>query len=226
MILTPEAVFSIELTLKIVLVNIILYFTVGNLLVFYLEEENTLLKKIVSFLIDLPLIFPPIVTGFILLWIFRKQGILGEVLKYLHIEVVFSFTGLVIAGFIASISLYVKPILSALRQFPKPVLEASYVSGKGKIYTFLRIVLPNIKNTFFVALLLSISKVLGEVGISLMLGGNIPFKTNTISLEIFTAVFNADLKTAFNLSIIMFIVSITFFFMLKMFEKKSSIKTI
>jgi molybdate transport system permease protein len=105
-------------------------------------------------------------------------------------------------------------------------LEASYVSGKGKLYTYFRIVLPNIKNTFFAAMLLSVSKVLGEVGISLMLGGNIPFKTNTISLEIFSAVFNADLKTAFNLSIIMFIVSIMFFLLLKFFERKTKIQTI
>ena len=223
MILSPEAIFSIKLSVKIVLVNVLLYFTLGNLLVYYLREENTFLKKVVSFFIDLPLIFPPIVTGFILLWIFRKHGILGEFLNKLHINVIFSFTGLVIAGFIASVALYVKPILSAVRSFPKNVLEASYASGKSEIYTFVKIVLPNVKNTFFVALLLSVSKVLGEVGISLMLGGNIPFKTNTVSLEIFTAVFDSDLQTAFRLSVIMFIISIMLFVLLKLFESRTKV---
>ncbi len=219
--LTPEAIFSIWLSIKIVGVSVFLFLTLGSFLAFYISNENTISKKIISFLVDLPLAFPPIVTGFLLLWMFSNNSVIGEFLNKLNIKIVFSFTGLVIASFIAGIPLYVKPIVSAIKQFPKNIKEASYIAGKSKSQTFLFVILPNIKKTFAISLLLSVSRVIGEVGISLMIGGNIPFKTNTISLEIFTSVFNADLSTAFHLSVILFVISMAMFIVLKIFESKT-----
>lgn len=214
-----EALFSIYLTFKIITVNTVLFLTLGNLTAYYIINENTVVKKTVSFLVDLPLAFPPIVIGFILLWIFSKTHCLGYVLNKVHINIVFSFWGLVTAGFIAGLPLYVKPVVSAVRQFPENIVEASYVSGKSRLKTFLFIVFPGIKRVFLVSLLLSVSRVLGEVGISLMLGGNIPFKTNTVSLEIFTSVFNGDLQTAFRLSAVLFAISLILYFVVKHYEK-------
>jgi molybdate transport system permease protein len=217
--MNKEAVFSLILTMKVLAVDVVLLMIMGMFLVYYLAEEDTLLKKAVYTLVDLPLLFPPIATGFLLLWLLRDGGLLGGFLKRFDISFVFSFWGLVLAGFVASVSLFIKPLIAAIRQFPKNVVEASYVSGKSKLWTFVFVVMPNMKKVLIVSFILSISRIFGEVGISLMIGGNIPFKTNTISIEIFSAVFNGDLETAMHLSLIMFAVSGILFIILKSLEK-------
>jgi molybdate transport system permease protein len=224
--MNQEAVFSLILTMKVLTADIILLFVFGVFLVYYLADENTLFKKIIYALIDLPLLFPPIATGFLLLWLFRDSGIAGRILGKAGIHLVFNFWGLVLAGFVASVSLFVKPLIAAVRQFPQNIIEASFVSGKSKIRTFVFIVLPGIKRVFAASFILSVSRIFGEVGISLMLGGNIPFKTNTISIEIFSAVFNGDIDTAMKLSLIMFAVSLILFAVLKFFEKNTAIPAV
>ena len=219
--LNKEAFFSIVLTFKVAGICILLFLSIGSLIVFFLHiKKEGILKKLVNFLIELPLAFPPIVIGFLLLWLFSNDNYFGEILNKVHIHLVFNIYSLIIAGFIAGLPLYVKPIISAVENFPKNIIEASLISGKSEINTFFKIIFPSIKKIVISSLLLGISRVLGEVGISLMLGGNIPFKTNTISLEIFTSVFNSDLHTAMILSFILFFISFAIFTLSKMIMKK------
>ncbi|GAX87627.1 molybdate transport system permease protein [Lebetimonas natsushimae] len=220
MFLNQEAVFSIILSLKVLAADLLLLIIAGNIISFYLAESNSIYAKIISFILDLPLALPPIVTGFLLLYFLSQNSSLGQILSKMHINLIFNFYSLVLAGFIASLPWYSKPLISAIKNYPVNVKEAAYISGKSKLNTFMFVILPGIKKTFLVSIILSITRIFSEIGISLMLGGNIPFKTNTISLEIFTSVFNGDLNTAFNLSIIMFIISLIFFIILKILEKE------
>lgn len=89
--------------------------------------------------------------------------------------------------------------------------------------TFIFVVLPNIKNTLIVALLISTARALGEVGITLMLGGNIIGKTDTISLAIYNAVFDGDYNLAMILSGILVFISVLFFIVLNFFEKRKNV---
>ncbi|ACM93302.1 molybdenum ABC transporter, permease protein [Nautilia profundicola AmH] len=216
--MSKEAVFSLILTLKLLCADVILLIIFGTMLVYYLMEENSYIKKTVYMFIDLPLLFPPIATGFLLLWLFRDNGYIGNILSKINIHIIFGFWGLVLAGFVASVSLFIKPLIASIRQYPKNIIEASYMSGKSKFKTFVFIIMPSMKKVFIVSFILSVSRIFGEVGISLMLGGNIPFKTNTISIEIFSAVFNGDIDTAMYLSLIMFAVSFILFIFLKYIE--------
>ncbi len=219
--LNKEAFFSIVLTFKVAGICILLFLSIGSLIVFFLHiKKEGILKKIVNFLIELPLAFPPIVIGFLLLWLFSNDNLFGDFLNKIHIHLVFNIYSLILAGFIAGLPLYVKPIISAVENFPRNIIEASLISGKSEINTFFKIIFPSIKKIVISSLLLAISRVLGEVGISLMLGGNIPFKTNTISLEIFTSVFNSDLHTAMILSFILFFISFVIFTLSKIIMKK------
>ena len=219
--LNKEAFFSIVLTFKVAGICILLFLSIGSLIVFFLHiKKEGVLKKIVNFLIELPLAFPPIVIGFLLLWLFSNDNLFGDFLNKIHIHLVFNIYSLILAGFIAGLPLYVKPIISAVENFPRNIIEASLISGKSEINTFFKVIFPSIKKIVISSLLLAISRVLGEVGISLMLGGNIPFKTNTISLEIFTSVFNSDLHTAMILSFILFFISFVIFTLSKIIMKK------
>ncbi len=207
---------SIVLTSKILIIVSILHLFFGVLIGAYLTySKDGIAKTIVEILTTFPLIFPPIAIGFLALLIFGKDGFLGSFLKIFNIEVIFSFTGLVIASFIAGLPLIVKPIQSALESVPKNVVEISYTFGKSKLYTFYKIELPYIKSAIIAGVTLSIGRSLGEVGISLMLGGNIIGKTETISLAIYNAVFDGEFGCAIKLSITLGLVSSILFFVLR-----------
>lgn len=152
-----------------------------------------------------------------------RDGYIGGLLQKIDINLIFSFTGIVIAGFVAGLPLMVKPLQTAIEQFPKEIKEAAYISGKSELRTFLYIVLPTIKNSLAVALLIAMARALGEVGITLMLGGNIIGKTDTVSLAIYNAVFDGDYNLAMILSGILVVISLIFFVSLHLLQKKEKI---
>ena len=117
----------------------------------------------------------------------------------------------------------VKPLQSSIEQFPKQIKEASFISGKSEVKTFLFIVLPTIKNSLVVALLIATARALGEVGITLMLGGNIVGKTDTVSLAIYNAVFDGEYDLAMILSGILVVTSLIFFISLSILQKKEKV---
>ncbi len=117
----------------------------------------------------------------------------------------------------------VKPLQSAIQSFPKNVKEASFTAGKSEFKTSLWVILPGVKNSLYIALLIATARALGEVGITLMLGGNIIGKTDTVSLAIYNAVFDGDYHLAMILSGILVGISLIFFFSLHILEKKEKI---
>ena len=208
------------LSLKTISVSAILFIAIGIPIAYLLAKENQRFKWLLNTIVTLPLIFPPIAIGFFLLLILGRNGFLGSFFYKFDISIIFSFSGIVIAAFVAGLPLMVKPIQASIELFPKEIKEASYISGKGEIKTFLFIVLPNIKNSLIVALLISTARALGEVGITLMLGGNIIGKTDTISLAIYNAVFDGDYNLAMILSAVLVLVSVIFYMALNFFEKR------
>lgn len=210
------------LSVKIITVSAVLFIIFGIPLAYLLAKENLKFKWVLDTIITLPLIFPPIAVGFFLLLFLGRNGFLGSLLQNLDISIIFSFTGVVIASFVAGLPLMVKPLQSSIEQFPKQIKEASYISGKSEFKTFLFIVLPTIKSSFAVALLIATARSLGEVGITLMLGGNIIGKTDTISLAIYNAVFDGEYDLAMLLSGILAITSLIFFIMLTVLQKQKN----
>lgn len=213
----------IMLSIKTIGVSAILFIILGVPLAYVLSKKSFKFRWLLDTLVTMPLIFPPIAVGFFLLLLLGRDGVLGAFLQKFDISIIFSFTGIVIAAFIAGLPLMVKPLQASIEQFPKQVKEASYISGKSKIKTFLFVVLPTIKNSFAVALLIATARALGEVGITLMLGGNIIGKTDTISLAIYNAVFDGEYDLAMILSGILVLTSLIFFISLNSFQKKEKL---
>ncbi len=213
----------IILSVKTISVSALLYLILGVPIAYLLSKEKLRLKWLLDTVVTMPLIFPPIAVGFFLLLLLGRDGYLGGFLYQFDISLIFSFWGLVIASFVAGLPLMVKPLQSAIESFPKDIKEASYISGKSGVTTFLFIVLPTIKNSLFVALLIATARALGEVGITLMLGGNIIGKTDTVSLAIYNAVFDGEYDLAMALSGILVAVSLLFFITLNILEKKEKV---
>jgi len=208
----PETIGPLVLTLKVLTAAGVLHLISGVLIGYYLTSGKSAARTLVDFLITLPLVFPPIATGFILLMLLGRAGWLGQ---YLPVDIVFSFPGVVLASFIAGLPLMVKPIEAALRGDVRKLAEASRVLGKNEWQTFWRVLLPNVKRNVASGWFLALGRSLGEVGITLMLGGNIIGRTNTLSLEIYNAVFCGEFERALVLSTIIGIFSLTIFIALK-----------
>ncbi|NLC28468.1 MAG: molybdate ABC transporter permease subunit [Campylobacteraceae bacterium] len=212
------------LSAKTVSASAICLLIFGVPLAYALARREWRLRWVVDVLVTLPLIFPPIAIGFFLLLLLGRNGWIGSYLAKIDISIIFEFSGLVIAGTIAGLPLIVKPLQAAIETFPSSIIEASYISGHGRFVTFFRVILPGVKHALFAALLISTARALGEVGITLMLGGNIIGKTDTISLAIYNAVFDGDHDLALILSLILVIISLLFFAILNFMQKRYSVK--
>lgn len=211
------------LSLKTMSVVALLLVLLGIPLAYLLSSEKLRLKWLLETLVTLPLIFPPIAIGFLLLLLLGKHGWIGSYFNAMGIRFIFDFKGLVLAGFVAALPLMVKPLQSAIELFPKTIKEAAYMSGKSRFYTFVFIILPCIQKSVVAALLIASARALGEVGISLMLGGNIVGKTDTISLAIYNAVFDGEYRLALLLCAILIVISLAVFTALHFFQKHENL---
>ncbi|WP_027362215.1 ABC transporter permease subunit [Halodesulfovibrio aestuarii] len=190
----------------------LLHLVSGVLLGYYLTSKKSMMRSVVDFLVTLPLVFPPIATGFVLLMLLGRSGLIGHALP---VDIVFSFTGVVIASFVAGLPLMVKSVETALRGDVRRLAELAHVLGKSDWETFWLVLLPNIRRSIATGWFLALGRGLGEVGITLMLGGNIIGKTNTLSLEIYNAVFSGEFDRAVVLASILAVFSCIIFIALK-----------
>ncbi|WP_107696079.1 molybdate ABC transporter permease subunit [Campylobacter concisus] len=204
------------LSIKVVLCQGALLIIFGLALAYYLAFGKAKFKAILEMIVTFPLIFPPIATGFLLLYLLGKNGIVG---KALNLEIIFSFKALVLAAFIASLPLFVKPVASALGSLSKSLSEAAYSLGKDKFQTAIFVLFPCVAKSVAAAFILAISRGLGEVGIILILGGNIIGKTDTISLAIYNAVYDGKSDEALVLSLVLVVLSFILFGIINLLDK-------
>ncbi len=206
----------IWLTLRLALITTILLFIIGLPLAWWLSKGRAFYKILLEAIITIPLVLPPSVLGFYLLVAFSpRQGLGKWLLEYFNLQFVFSFKGLVLASIIYSIPFMVGPIKSALQQLPSSLSDASFSLGKSKWQTFIHVLLPNIKAPLFTAMVLTFAHTLGEFGVVLMIGGNIPNVTRVASIAIYDSVEQMDYGTANYYSLILF--SITFLLVVTVF---------
>lgn len=216
---SSTVLFSVGLTGKVCLFALSLHIILGMPAAWYLSGKSTRLKSFLENMVNFPLVFPPIATGYLLLVLFGRSSSLGGFIhKYIGTEIIFSFSGVVIASFIAGLPLVIKPVQSAIKSLGNELAEASYTLGRGKYATFFYITLPCVKKSVFSGLVLGIGRSLGEVGITLMIGGNIIGKTNTLSLEVFNSVYDGDYARAAALCLLLAVLSAILFNIIKKFD--------
>ena len=190
-----EVLFSVWLTLKVAAVCLALHLITTVPLALWARSPKAPFRRTLNFVVTLPLVFPPIALGYLLLMALGQTG-LGEPLQRLFgVRLIFSQAAVVLAAYIAGLPLVIKPVQAALgSETARKLTEAARVTGAGPIAAFFLVVIPLIRTSLVVGLLLGVTRSFGEVGISLMLGGNIAQRTNTLSLEVFNAVSRGDFE--------------------------------
>jgi molybdate transport system permease protein len=198
------------LSFKLSLVTTAILFLIALPLACWLAYSRFRLKVVAEALISLPLVLPPSVLGFYLLLAFSPSHAFGKFLdQYLDIRLVFSFPGLVIASLLYSLPFMVNPILSGLKSLPPSLKEASYTLGKSGFTTLVKILLPNIRPSLLTGIVLSFAHTIGEFGVVLMIGGNIPGETRVASLAIYDEVQSMNYRSANQYAFLLFAFSFT-----------------
>lgn len=212
------------LSLKLALVSSLILFAIGIPLCYSLSRKRTFFTSFFESLFTLPLILPPSVLGFYLLICFKPDSPIGSFIKEtIGLDVLFSFTGLVIASLLYSLPFMLSPILAALNHFNKQLKEASYSLGMSPFQTFLKVELPLIKPAILSALVLTFAHTIGEFGVVLMIGGSIPGKTEVASIALFNQVESLHYEQAHRYALILMSFSFMVLFLVNRFKNQSII---
>lgn len=197
----------ILLTLKIAIISTLIVTIVSILLVWLLERANSKVKSISEMFINFSLFLSPSVLGYILILILGKRGIIGAILyKHFNISVIFSWWAGIITAFMVSLPLMYNSVKTGIASLNPVYFEAGRECGASELQILRLITLPLIKKNILAGMVLSFGRAMGEFGATLMLAGNIPGKTQTISMAIYSASESGDTQTAnFFLAVILLI---------------------
>ena len=177
------------LTFELALATTLLLLLVGLPLAYWLAHTRSRIKPLVETLVSMPLVLPPTVLGFYFLIAFSPGNQFGAWLdRWLGLQLVFSFEGLVLASLIYSLPFMVHPVQAGFSGLPASLREAAFVLGKSRWQTLLKVQLPNIRASLLTGVVLSFAHTVGEFGVVLMIGGNIPGQTRVASIAIYEEV--------------------------------------
>lgn len=173
-------------TLKVAGLTTLILLIIGTPLAWFLAKMNSRFKVIIEAIVALPLILPPTVLGFYLLLAFSPQYLPGQLWQQATgQQLAFSFSAIIIGSVLYSLPFVVQPLQKAFEQLGDNLLEAGAVLGAGPIDGFFHIVLPLTKASFITAASLGFAHTVGEFGVVLMIGGNIPGETRVLSIALF-----------------------------------------
>lgn len=195
--LSPLDLAAILLTLKLATVTTVVLLIIGTPLAWWLANTRFRAKALVEATVALPLVLPPTVLGFYLLLAFAPDSPLGQFWSGLTgQQLAFSFNALVIGSVLYSLPFVVQPLQASFEQLPKTLLEAASTMGADLRDQFLSIVLPLTRRSFITAASLGFAHTVGEFGVVLMIGGNIPGETQVLSIALYDRVENLQYTEA------------------------------
>ncbi|MCP3999426.1 MAG: molybdate ABC transporter permease subunit [Gammaproteobacteria bacterium] len=214
--LNPDDITALWITLKLASITTLLLLVAGTPLAWWLSRTQSALKPVIDAVITLPLILPPTVLGFYLLIALGPDGPIGSLAASAGGQsLAFSFTGLVIGSVIYSLPFVIRPLEDAFTAIGKRPLEVAATLGAGPADRFFSIALPLARPGYLTALVLGFAHTLGEFGVVLMIGGNIPGKTQVLSIAIYDHVETLEYSQAHLLSGLLLCLS--FFLLLGVF---------
>jgi len=205
--------FPLRLSLQVAALATVVIAGVGIPLAYLLATRKFPGKGFVEMLVTLPLVLPPVVVGYYLLLVIGNNGLLGAVSNALGgppPNITFSWYAAVLAATVVSFPLTVRTAKAAIQQVDPKYIRASELLGRSEFQTALRVTLPLSIRGILAGLVLSFARALGEFGATIMVAGNIPGRTNTMALEIYTRVVYGDWPSATLLVLIFTLVSAVF----------------
>ncbi len=179
--------FSLKLSLQVAAIATVFVLIAGVSIAYLLAMKNFRGKEFVDMIFTLPLVLPPTVVGYFLIVLFGRNGVLGRpVYELTGWQIMFTWQAAVLASFVVALPLMIKTARAAMESVDKNLIHASYTLGHSRRETARRVLLPLSRNGIFAGAVLSFARALGEFGATLMLAGNLPGRTDTMPLAIYS----------------------------------------
>jgi molybdate transport system permease protein len=220
--ISPDAWQAIGLTLKLAAFTTIILLIVATPLAWWLSQTRSTWRAPISALVTLPLVLPPTVLGFYLLVLLGPQGWVGRLTETLGLGLLsFSFTGILLGSIIFSLPFAVQPIQYAFEAIGRRPLDVAATLRASPLDAFFSVALPLAKPGLFTAMVLTFAHTVGEFGVVLMIGGNIPGETRVVSTQIFGHVEAMEYSQAHWLAAGMVVFSFAVLLCLSLLKKRS-----
>ena len=216
----------IWLTLKVAAVTTFILLLIGTPLAWWLAHMRTSFKIVLEAIVALPLVLPPTVLGFYLLIAMNPNGSFTQFLRLFGFEgqLTFSTTGLVIGSVLYSMPFAVQPLMHAFEALPMRLLDAAATLRASVLDRFFTVVVPLARRGFLVAATLTFAHTVGEFGVVLMVGGNVPDSTRMVSIAIFDHVESLEYAEAHLLSGMMLVFSVVVLMLVYGLNRRFAVK--
>jgi molybdate transport system permease protein len=182
-----SVLFSVRLSLQVAFVATALILLTGIPIAYFLARRDFRGKELLDVLCTLPLVLPPTVTGYYLIVLFGRNGFLGGILyEWTGWSIMFTWYAAVLASFVVALPLLIKTARAAIESVDQNLISASYTLGHSEFDTALKVILPLAKRGIVAGTVLSFARAMGEFGATLMLAGNLPGRTDTMPIAIYS----------------------------------------
>lgn len=219
--LTPEDLSAIRLSVKLATVTTFFTLIIGAPLAWWLSRGETWFRRFCGAVVTMPMVLPPTVLGFYLLVFLGPYGPIGKLFNMLGFRLLpFTFSGLVVGSIIFTLPFVVQPLQNAFEALGERPLEAAATLGAGPLDAFLTIIAPQARPAFLTAAVMGFAHTIGEFGVVLMIGGNIPNVTRVLSMQIYVYVEGLEYARAHVLAGGMVLFSIATMLILQMLKPK------
>ncbi len=212
----------IKNSLTVAFFGIIITTVLSLIIIFIRGYLPKKIKGIVDIIVTLPLFIPPSVSGYFILSVFGIQGFIGKPLyEIFGIRFTFTLYGAVLAGVIVAVPIVYQSIKLAMLSIEREYIEEALLLGADRFQLFKEVIFPMCKNGILAGIILGTGRILGEFGATLMVAGNIPNKTQTLPLAIYSAVENGEDEKGLILVLIVLWISVTIMFLYNILKKRS-----
>jgi molybdate transport system permease protein len=222
--LSQADISALLLSIKLGLVAMCITLLVGTPLAWWLSRGPGFFRRLVGAVATMPIVLPPTVLGFYLLVLLGPRGPVGGAFEALGLRLLpFTFWGLVVASVISSIPFVVQPLQNSFEALGERPLEAAATLGAGGLDAFLSVILPQARPAFLTAAVMAFSHTIGEFGVVLMIGGNIPDVTRVLSLQIYVYVEMGKYANAHALSAILMAFAVLSTLLVQLLNPKNAV---
>lgn len=212
--------FPLYLSFKVAAISTILSLIIGITVAIILAKKEFIGKELVASIFTLPIIFPPTVIGYFLLVVFGRYSFIGQAYKALTGSfLIFTWQGAVIAAFIVSVPFLIRTVRASIESINPDIEKAARTLGLSEYQILIKITLPLAWRGIIAGVTLAFAKALGEFGATLMIAGNIPDKTQTMSIAIYDAIQSGDTSLASLMAVILSITAMLSLLVINKFSK-------
>lgn len=211
-----EIIFTpLWLSLKIAMTATIIAFVLGILLSWWFAYNKNKLTNFLSIIVTIPLVIPPTVLGYYLLLLLGRSSPLGQLVERITGQpIVFTWKAAVIAASIAALPLLIRPIQASFESINKETIQAAELDGASKVQLLVHIIMPLAYKGILAGIVLGFARAMGEFGATLMVAGNIPGRTQTLSIAIYDAVQADRMMDAHIMVVILSLATIIFLYLI------------